>query len=210
MMAQNRSTAVMQRRIEPHDSLDDFPTPLWATRALLEHVLKFELNDSVWEPACNRGFMARPLFEYFDKVWATDIHDYGYEEMLDQHDFLMPFVTQQIKPDWIITNPPFRLADQFVLRAREVASKGCAFIVRSAFLEGITRYNELFSKTPPSIIAQFCERVPMVKARIDPQVSSATAYSWLIWEWSSNQTKFVWIPPCRKQLEREGDYDGKN
>jgi len=35
-MSQNRTTAVMQRRSEPHNSLDYFPTPLWATRALCQ------------------------------------------------------------------------------------------------------------------------------------------------------------------------------
>lgn len=38
-MAQNRSHAVMAQRIEAPDSRDDFPTPPWATRALLAHVL---------------------------------------------------------------------------------------------------------------------------------------------------------------------------
>lgn len=38
-MSQNVSTAVMQRRVEAPDSLDFFPTPPWATRALCEHVL---------------------------------------------------------------------------------------------------------------------------------------------------------------------------
>ena len=80
-MAQNTSSAVMQQRIEPNDSLDDYPTPSWATRALIEHVLKPEalrqeltINREtdlppswlrVWEPAANRGYMARPLTEYF-------------------------------------------------------------------------------------------------------------------------------------------------
>ena len=35
---QNRSNAVMATRIEGKESLDDFPTPPWATRALIEHV----------------------------------------------------------------------------------------------------------------------------------------------------------------------------
>lgn len=39
-MTANRSTAVMQRRVEPLDSLDDFPTPPWATRALCEWLEK--------------------------------------------------------------------------------------------------------------------------------------------------------------------------
>lgn len=36
---QNTSHAVMAQRIEAKDSLDDFPTPPWATRALIEHVI---------------------------------------------------------------------------------------------------------------------------------------------------------------------------
>ena len=27
------------------------------------------------------------------------------------------------------------------------------------------------------------------------------------WTYEKRQTKFMWIPPCRKQLERDGDYD---
>jgi hypothetical protein len=33
---QNTSHAVMAQRSEAKDSLDDFPTPPWATRALIE------------------------------------------------------------------------------------------------------------------------------------------------------------------------------
>ena len=38
-MSQNTSHAVMNQRREARDSLDDFPTPPWATRALCEHVI---------------------------------------------------------------------------------------------------------------------------------------------------------------------------
>ena len=40
LMVQNTSHAVMAQRIEAADSPDDFPTPPWATRALIEHVLE--------------------------------------------------------------------------------------------------------------------------------------------------------------------------
>lgn len=38
-MTQNESSAVMRQRREPHHSLDDFPTPPWGTRALLEFLI---------------------------------------------------------------------------------------------------------------------------------------------------------------------------
>ena len=40
MTEQNKTHAVMSQRHEDQDSLDYFPTPPWATRALFEHILK--------------------------------------------------------------------------------------------------------------------------------------------------------------------------
>lgn len=64
---QNRSPAVMAQRTESLDSLDDFPTPKWATRALIKEVFGGESFDglSCWEPTCGRGYMAATLAEYF-------------------------------------------------------------------------------------------------------------------------------------------------
>jgi hypothetical protein len=39
-MRQNTSHAVMAQRFEPLDSLDDFPTPPWATRALCGYLVQ--------------------------------------------------------------------------------------------------------------------------------------------------------------------------
>lgn len=214
-MSQNTSHAVMAQRIEPTDSLDDFPTQPWATRALMEHVILPRLGvDShdltCWEPACNRGHMVKPLREYFRTVHASDIHDYDAECQERVCDFLFPgSEPPHIKAggvDWIITNPPFRLAEQFIKRAFDLAGDGVAVIVRTSFLESVGRYNTLFSKNPPSVIAQFSERVPMVKGRLTATGSTATAYCWLAWIMGQDGTEFCWIPPCRKKLERPGDY----
>jgi len=199
-MTQNTSTAVMQRRVEPHDSLDDFPTPPWATRALCEQIDCAGLT--VREPAANRGHMVKPLSEYFDSVEASDIHDYGVGYMVQ--DYLFPYSMETV--DWTITNPPFRLAAQFIARALDTSRTGCAVIVRSAFLEGIDRYETLYKSTPPTRFMQFAERVPMVKGKIDPDVASATAYCWLIWEKDKPRQPLEWIPPSRKRLERAEDY----
>lgn len=216
-MSQNTSSAVMQQRSEPHDSLDDFPTQPWATRALIEHVLVPQLGltartalkgMSAWEPACNRGHMSRPLKEYFGRVVESDIYQYGDHYVCD---FLMPGTEPSSVllrgVDWIITNPPFRLAEQFIERARGVKGwRGTAMIVRTAFLEGIGRYERLFALNPPTIVAQFTERVPMVKGRLTATGSTATAYCWLVWMEGISPKPMVWIPPCRAKLERPEDY----
>ena len=48
----------------------------------------------------------------------------------------------------------------------------------------------------------------MVKGRLDQKASTATGYAWIVWrnDVEVEQTKMVWIPPCRKVLERDSDY----
>ena len=204
MTGQNTSHAVMAQRLEPKDSLDDFPTPPWATRAFCEW-LNPSHNATVWEPAANRGYMARALAEYFGHVAASDIVDYGAGYPLC--DFLQPSKPLW-QPQWVITNPPFRLAADFVERGLEVATGGVAVLVRSVWAEGSGRYERLFKDRPPAWILQHVERVPMVKGRYDPKTSTATAYSWFVWDiagvWGGG-TQFGWLSPSRKRLERQSD-----
>lgn len=204
-MAQNKSYAVMQQRVEPHDSLDDFPTPPWAARALCEYLIEDNIEcQTVYEPACNRGFLLKGLNDYFGASISSDIHDYGMG--YDVRDFLFPGEFPLC--EWIITNPPFRLAEQFIEQGLKIATRGVAVIVRSAFLEGIGRYERLFKERPPHVIGQFVERVPMAKGRCLASTVTATAYCWIIWKTDDIApiTRMEWIPPCRKRLERDGDY----
>lgn len=105
--------------------------------------------------------MARVLGEEFAEVWATDVHDYGYEGMAGRVDFLMPDLEPPVGIDWIITNPPFRLGPQFILRALELAEVGVAVLVRTSFDEGAARYHELFRDRPETWALPFVERVVM-------------------------------------------------
>jgi len=211
-MEPTENYAVAARRLSPADGNDDFPTPPWATRALIEHVIKHDRvkGQICWEPAANRGYMSRPLQEYFKYVMESDIHDYGDRNVVD-------FLSTEIDKsncvvDWVITNPPFNKAQQFIEKAQAVARDGVAMLVRTTFLEGVMRHQTLFMKNPPDIVAQFAERVPMVKGRCDAKASTATSYAWLVWYIDpypdvDKETLLRWIPPCRKQLERRGDYE---
>ena len=156
------------------------------------------------EPACGAGHMAKVLKEYFGEVWAADAFHYGYGPV---RDFLTyPYEAGSV--DWVITNPPFRLAEEFVLRAQRVARRGVAILARTVFLESAGRYEAIFRETPPTKFAQFVERVPMVKGRLDEKASTATGYAWLVWEKdAATAPRLMWVPPCRRKLERPGDYD---
>ena len=156
------------------------------------------------EPACGAGDMARPLGEFFAEVVATDIANYGFGGGAD---FLAPGKVPAV--DWVITNPPFNLAEAFIRRGVEVATVGVAMLVRTTFLASQKRC-KLFKEYPPVIVAQFAERVPMFEGRLDPNGSTATDYLWIVWRTGETDTKMMWIPPCRKELERVSDYQLNN
>jgi hypothetical protein len=159
-----------------------------------------------WEPAANRGHMVRPLDEYFGDVIGSDVHDYGAGFHI--RDFLLPVPKcQRISVQWIVTNPPFRLAQQFAQQALELAQEGVALLVRTQWLAGRDRYESLFARHPPAVVAQFVERVPMFRGRLDAKKSTATDYAWVVWTKPAPvETRLMWIPPCRKRLQRPGDY----
>jgi len=149
--------------------------------------------------------MSRPLSEYFQTVESSDAYYYGFAPV---RDFLRhPFKARS--HDWVITNPPFRLAEAFVERALFVARRGVAILARTVFLESVGRYDAIFAVNPPTKFAQFSERVPMIKGRVDSKATTATGYAWFVWEMEPKQDhpKLMWVPPCRRSLERDGDYD---
>jgi hypothetical protein len=202
------SYAVMAHRMEPASSADLFPTPPWATRTLVEWLIQRGVlvgDQHCWEPAAGLGHMSRTLSEFFSSVYASDAFDYGLGHEVS--DFRCAGYHQKF--DWIITNPPFNLAEEFSRTAIVKAKVGVAMLVRTTFLEGIKRYQNLFSRTPPTYVLQFTERVPMHRGRLEANGSTATAYCWLVWFVSGDNggTRLCWLPPSRKRLERLDDYD---
>ncbi|MGI3165522.1 hypothetical protein [Pseudooceanicola sp. 200-1SW] len=225
----NTSAAVRQQRHEAPDSLDDFPTPPWATRALCEELARegFDLAAmDAWEPCCNRGYMAEPLRESFRSVFATDVKDYGYAGQNGVADFLIDWAQDAPKVDFVVMNPPFKLGLEFIQHALKHARVGVAAFVRSAFVEGGARYGALFRDRPEALVLPFVERVVLWRGvLLDPEVpvwrvkkdgqgalekpTSATAYSWLVWikppMWNG-RSEHRRIAPCRQRLTRPGDY----
>lgn len=190
------STAVMNQRHSANaDALDFFPTPPWATRALIEVLWRYfgrtGLGTVALDPCCGAGHMAIPLAEHFPRVIATDVQDRGFGERRDL-DFLMSSPEDfGAELDWIICNPPFVLAERFFHHARRLRPhRGIATLARLNWLEGGERHAGIFGgPNRPAFVCPFAERVPMIEGVWDPEASSATAYAW-----------FVWYPGPRKSL----------
>lgn len=200
---------VAHRRIEPADSLDYFPTPPWATRALFAFVLGRRGFDRliVEEPCCGEGHMAYALGDFFGTVRSSDVFPYGFGET---RDYLEHDAWHDIDPPhWTVMNPPFAEKSlAFMGQALSRSRVGVAAFVRSTQTEGIRRYEQIFSRYRPAIIAQFVERVPLHRGRWIPDGDTMTAYCWMVWRLDQTvaRTDYVWIPPiCRGTLHYARD-----
>ena len=160
---------------------DWYPTPDSATKALLA----VEVFDPyIWEPAAGDGALAEVLKADDYGVIASDLNDYGYCE--SGIDFLM---ATDLACNSLITNPPYKLAEEFILHAIALGAAKHAWLLRLSFLESLGRFQRLFRAHPPARIHVFSKRLTIWRgdfvnaARNEPMPGTGTtAYAWFVWE----------------------------
>lgn len=147
-----------------------------------------DLNKNIWECACGAGHLSTRLKEKGYNVWSTDIIDRNYRYFNGIQDFLTTETLPYEGGCDIVTNPPYKFAKAFVLKAIDILPMGnkACFFLKLTFLEGKDRYANLFSKYPPKTIYIFSERIMCAKngefERMKEGGGSAVAYAWFVWE----------------------------
>lgn len=158
---------------------DFYRTGEIATRALLA-VERFP--GTAWECACGDGAMSRVLERESagtTHVLSTDLVDRGYGT--PGLDFLR--CPAAIGIDHVVTNPPFRLVDEFALKAIELRLPGkVALIARLQWLEGQRRKRKIFDRFPPARIWAFSYRIPMTRGDLDTPRVGLVAFAWYVFE----------------------------
>ncbi len=174
------------KRLADVDGPDFYPTPKWATYALIENE---PIQGNVWECACGDGAMSEVLEETGNQVASSDLYDRGFGE--PGVDFLLA----QRRYANIITNPPFNAAEGFVHSGLKLAEKKFALLLRLAFLEGGSRQTSIFNKTPPSRVWVFSERITFYPKNVEVKGSGTTAYAWFVWDRDHvGPTELRWLP----------------
>jgi len=174
------------KRFADLEGPDFFPTPEWATCALIDNE---KFVGSIWEPACGDGAMVRILKDTGCPVEATDLYDRGYGQ--PGVDFLR---TSRLVEN-IITNPPYNSAEGFVESGLKQATRKLCLLLRLAFLEGANRQRTIFAKTPPARVWVFSERITFYPAGAVQKGSGTTAYAWFVWDKHAlSTTELKWLP----------------
>ncbi len=157
---------------------DEYSTPAWVTEALRCHLPR--QPKLIWEPAAGNGKMTRVLSTWGGGVVSSDIEPHP---LVYTADFLTCSPHDGV--DAIITNPPYKLATEFVQRALgNMSSHGIvAMLLRTDFDHAKTRQH-LFSKHPA-----FAKKVVLTK-RIkwfeDSKGSPSFNHCWMIWDWRNS------------------------
>lgn len=152
-----------------------YPTPDFITRALLRLE---DLGPSIWEPACGEGHMSLELEAAGRDVISTDLVDRGFGT--PRVDFLME--RRLLAPE-VVTNPPFHLAEEFLLHAVELGASKIVLLLRLAWLEGLERM-AIFKRLPPARVHVSSRRIPFARDGKDRGKggSSMVAFAFFVWE----------------------------
>lgn len=178
---------------------DYYATPYHATKAILDAI---DLgNDTILEPSAGEGHIVKVLREYYpnNKIVANDL--------IDRHSRLgieinsgIDFLTYEpdSKFDTIITNPPFRFAQQFVERSLELANHYVIMFCKIQFLETVER-KKMFDEHPPKYVYVFSRRVsPWINGEElnenGKPWASPMCFAWYVWEVGyTGETIVRWI-----------------
>lgn len=157
----------------------------------LELLLEKESFKNVWECACGGGHLAEVLKSHNILSRATDLinRNYGTGEL--------DFLEYSGKHDGdIITNPPYKYAQQFIEKAIDCVNEGSkvAMFLRIQFLEGKAR-GKMFDKYPPRVVYVSRTRLKCaIGGEFDKMTGSATCYAWYVWEKGyTGDTVIKWI-----------------
>ena len=151
---------------------DFYETPYTLTRKFLD-VEYFNKNSTVCEPACGGGAISRVLKEHWedDKVTAYDQET--------------NFLWETGEYDYIVTNPPFSIAFEFIQRAKLVAKSKFAFLLPLSYLHGKKRFDEIYSDRTYGLEKVYVfTRYPMLgeSLREDGKYNTGMmVYAWYVW-----------------------------
>lgn len=162
---------------------DLYESPPEAVRALLAVE---PLPEAIWEPACGPGSIVRVLRAAGHRVHATDLVDYGLEDSEHGVDFLMERQAPGFYIGAVVTNPPFKLAEQFVAHSLALGIPKVVMLLRLTFIES-TKRAAILDSGHLARVHVFRNRLPMMhRAGRGTQVaksnSNAIAYAWFVWD----------------------------
>ena len=156
---------------------DFYPTPPEVTAALMDF-LKLPIC-TVWEPACGELAISNVVKRYGHSVISTDLVTGD------------SFFSTHREADAIITNPPFKLAGEFISKAVKDAPV-VAMLLKTQYWHAAKR-SKLFIDNPPAYILALTWRPNFFgdKATGSPTMD----FIWTVWKEGETDTRYRLLTP---------------
>lgn len=174
---------------------DFYQTPYSMTTQICLHLVNRYNIYSILEPAAGEGSIIKVLKEFFpeSKIYASDLY-----RKINKKDFLSEKDYPLNKTySWIITNPPYSLANEFIQKAKQIAPN-VLMLLPLNYLQGEKRFKDNIFKELKDVF--IFTRMPMLSDRVREDGKYQTgmqAYAWYHWQkdysfapeihWISNQ-----------------------
>lgn len=173
---------------------DAYQTPAWVTWALIDELRPRGLlrpRRFVWEPAAGEGQMAAVLRDAGLTVFASDIVPEGAETK--RGNFLTDVDNvQAVRPllDAVITNPPYKDAEEFIIRALDVAEprNGLVAMLLPVDFDSAKGRVDLFANCPAfGLKIVLTDRITWFEPELPPPgkdvATPSESHAWFCWDW---------------------------
>lgn len=162
-------------------------------KTVYELLERESFSNEILEPCVGMGHIANVLKEKGYNATCSDLIDRSYPNTTIKNFFDYDKNTLDI-----ITNPPYKLATEFLKHFLEISENDTkiALFLKLTFLEGIKR-GKLFKTNPPKTVYVYSSRRNVARGGdfdTYKNVSTPVAYAWFIWEVGYNgDTTVKWI-----------------
>lgn len=167
---------------------DFYPTEESLTRELLDR------HKNIWgnilEPCCGQGHITKVLNKLFEGC-VTEADLTRGKDATDPN-----FWTQQERPDWVITNPPFSQAEKIIPLAYDHARVGIVMLLRLTYLEPTKGRAQWLQEHPISRLIVFN---PRPRFRSDTKGQDSVTVAWFVWDkdWGPRDTAIEFVTGWR-------------
>ena len=151
---------------------DFYQTPYSITEQLLENHT-FDFSRPILEPASGGGAITRVISKYFNEVKSYDLRT-GKN-----------FFDEKNEYDYIITNPPFKLANQFIKKCLQITRYQFCLLLPLNYLHGRERYINFFKNDNCLKYVYVFTRYALLSQIIREDGRYDTGmqvYAWFVWE----------------------------
>ena len=182
--------------LQPRHEDDFYPTPIGLCTAAVELLPTFVAGGSLFflDPGCGSGVWGQAIRRSkFGKLFLNPIivgvelrdieYNPDYTLLHSNFNYLTDHLTDN-NFDYVIGNPPYKLAEQFVRKAHSDLLNGgyLLFLLRLGFLAGQDRSAHLFQEMPPTDV-WICGKRPSFYLPDHPKHKKTDAQDYALYLW---------------------------